>query len=144
MSICPYPIGIDRVWLASDSNGHVGAFIIAGVGPIPLEALESDYVPIEDIEWRLLELPLVSRAQLLISVKRPDDFVNLAERGIFVFDWTDIHRSACAALHLYEPVAVPTTPIANDSLPEDLASLTRIIRLTDAIFIERKTVHIGV
>ena len=50
MSTQPYPEGIDCVWLASDREGRVGAFITAGVGPIPAEALSSVYMPVEDIE----------------------------------------------------------------------------------------------
>ena len=134
MSTQPYPEGIDCVWLASDREGHVGAFITAGVGPIPAEALSSAYMPVEDIEGRLCQLPPVSQVQLLVSVKRPDDFIDLAERGVFVYDWTDINRTAREALRVYEPVAVPTKPITASSLPSDLAALAKVLRLADVVF----------
>ena len=130
----PYPEGIDCVWLASDREGHLGAFITAGLGPIPAEALDSVYMPIEDIEVQLCQLQPVSQAQLLVSVKRPDDFIDLAERGIYVYDWTDINRTASEALRVYEPVAVPTQPITASSLPANLAALATALRLVDVVF----------
>src|SRR5436305_2139474 len=91
-------------------------------------------IPIEDIESRICRLPLVSKAELLVSVKRPDDFIDLAERGVFVYDWTDINRTAREALRAYAPVAVPTRPITANSLPSDLSALAEIVRLVDVVF----------
>lgn len=142
MSTQPYPEGIDCVWLASDRDGHLGAFITAGVGPIPAEALDSVYMPIEDIEGRLCQLPPVSQAQLLVSVKRPDDFIDLAERGVFVYDWTDINRTTRDALRVYEPVAVPTKPITASSLPSDLAGLAKVLMLANVVFAAGESVDI--
>ena len=39
-------------------------------------------------------IPNVPVARLLVSVKRPDGFIDLAERGAFVYDWTDGVREA--------------------------------------------------
>ena len=58
-----YPEGIDCIWLASDRAGHVGAFITAGRGPIPAEALRSDTVAVDDMEDHLVELPRVSQSR---------------------------------------------------------------------------------
>ena len=138
-----YPEGIDCVWLASDTEGHLGVFITAGCGPIPEQVLESTHIPIEDVESRLCELPRMSKAQLLVSIKRPDDFVDLAERGLFVYDWTDINRTALEALHAYELVAVPSKPITMSSLPADLASLAKAAILTRVIFVTRQSVGEG-
>lgn len=134
MSLKPYPEGIDCVWLASDREGRLGAFITAGMGPIPVAALDPSHMPVEDVEGLLCQLPPVSQARLLVSVKRPDDFIDLAERGLFVYDWTDINRTAREALRVYEPVAVPSNPIIASSLPSDLAALAKALRLTDVVF----------
>ncbi|MBB6580644.1 hypothetical protein [Ralstonia solanacearum] len=138
----PYPDGIDCVWIASDRNGHLGAFITAGVGPIPAEALKSVYIPVEDIEGQLCLLPIIAQAELLVSVKRPDDFIDLAERGVFVYDWTDINRTARDALRVYEPVAVPTRPIMTNSLPDDLSALAKVLELADVVFSTKTAVDI--
>jgi hypothetical protein len=140
----PYPEGIDCVWLASDREGHLGAFITAGVGPIPAEALKSDYVPVEDIEGLVCDMPHVSGARLLVSVKRPDDFVDLAERGVFVYDWTDIHRTARDAVRAYEPVAVPVKPIKVDVLPADLAAVAQALKFVDVAFADEKRLDVRV
>ena len=50
MATRPYPEGIDCVWLASDGAEHVGAFITAGMGPIPAEVLRCDFLSVDDIE----------------------------------------------------------------------------------------------
>jgi hypothetical protein len=142
MSLSPYPEGIDCVWLACDQEGHLGAFITAGMGPIPVMALDASQMPVEDVEMRLCTLPSVARAQLLVSVKRPDDFIDLAERGLFVYDWTDINRTAREALRVYEPVAVPSMPISVSSLPSDLAALAQVLKLTDVVFAEGNAVDI--
>jgi len=142
VSAQPYPNGIDCVWLASDRDGHFGAFMTAGVGPIPLATLDYTNIPVEDIEGRLCELPLVSQAELLVSVKRPDDFIDLAERGVFVYDWADINRTARAARRVYEPVAGPTRPITASLLPSDLAALVEIVRLADVAFAAMEAVDV--
>ncbi|MBL8297959.1 MAG: hypothetical protein JNN30_06360 [Rhodanobacteraceae bacterium] len=134
MNLRPYPEGIDCVWLASDREGHLGAFITAGIGPIPVVALDAGNMPVEDVEEQLCQLPPVSQAQLLVSVNRPDDFIDLAERGLFVYDWTDVNRTGRDALHAYEPVAVPSKPIAVSSLPSDLAAFAETLRLRNVVF----------
>ena len=133
----PYPDGIDCVWLASDRDGYLGAFITAGVGPIPSEALECDYVPVSEIESQICAMPKVSKCRLLVSVKRPDDFIDLAERGFFVYDWTDINRTRREETRMYEPVATPTTPIKADSLFGELAFVANALKLKQEAFADQ-------
>ncbi|WP_315757436.1 MULTISPECIES: hypothetical protein [unclassified Bradyrhizobium] len=138
-----YPIGIDCVWIASDRDGHVGAFISAGAGPIPAAGFDSDQIPIEDIETRLCQLPIVSSAHLLATVRSPASFVDLAERGLFVYDWIDAHRSSRDATCMYEPVAVPAMPLRSDQLPNDLHILADELRLSAVRFGRETSVDIG-
>ena len=142
MSLRPYPEGMDCVWLASDRAGHLAAFITAGIGPIPIATLAASALPIDEVESSLCELPQVTQAKLLVSVPRPDDFIDLAERGLFVYDWTDISRTARDALHVYEPVAVPVQPITVGALPNDLAALAKAVQLSDVGFSESNALNI--
>jgi hypothetical protein len=137
-----YPSGMDCVWLASDRDGYVAAFITAGVGPIPSEILKSCYIPIDEIESKVCEMPRITEARLLVSVKIPDSFIDLAERGVFVYDWTDVNRTAREELKVYEQVAFPIQPIAIDILAQDLAALAKAVRFPDVVFAIDKAVNV--
>jgi hypothetical protein len=138
-----YPYGFDVGWIATDRNGHVGIFITAGRGPIPTRILDKGDVRVGDIEGIILDfLPRLSDYRLLINVPRPDSFIEFAARGLFVFDWTDIHRSSGSLLCAYEPVAVPLTPIAADALPPNVAPLAVGITLDEVAFADTKTVDV--
>lgn len=130
----PYPNGIDCVWLASDQSGHVAAFITAGIGPIPSQVLKSCDIPIDEIESQVCELPKTTQAHLLVSVKTPDSFIDLAERGMFVYDWTDINRTAKEKLKMYEQVAFPIQPMTMETLTPDLAALAKSVKFSDVAF----------
>ena len=119
----PHPDGVDCLWLASDHEGHVAAFVTGGVGPIPILALNCEDVLVADLEELVCDLPRISVASLLISIKRPDDFLDLAERGVFVYDWTDVQRTSSESVFAYEPVAAPVTPIRVDKLPLTLVNI---------------------
>jgi hypothetical protein len=130
----PYPEGIDCVWLASDDADRIGVFITGGSGPIPLQSLEASDVQLEFIEELVSNLPVVSSVKLLVSVPRPDSFIELASRGVFVFDWTDVHRTAKQSIGKYELVAVPDHAIDSACLKGSLGSVAKNIRMRTAKF----------
>ncbi|MDI3282661.1 hypothetical protein [Polyangium sp. 15x6] len=137
-----YPDGLDCAWITSDRNGNIGAFFTAGVGPIPTHALDQAALAVEDIEERLWDLPSTSSGRLLVTVKRPDDFIAMAERGFFVYDWSDVHRVSRDMLHAYEAMAVPLRPITTRALPEDLAVLSVHLRLSEVVFAHERLVDV--
>ena len=130
------------MWVASDREGHVGGFVTAGVGPVPDEALREEFVPVVDVEEILHRLPKISTTRLLSAVKRPDDFVDLTERGVFVFDWTDIHRSSAEAVKAYEAVAVPHHPIGVAELPGELVIVATALKFTELTFADRRQLQV--
>ncbi|MFI4954839.1 MAG: hypothetical protein ACHP9Y_02890 [Gammaproteobacteria bacterium] len=142
MSEYTYPDGIDCVWLACDHNGHLAAFTTAGVGPIPIDALTSSLINVEDVEEAVCQMPKVSQAHLLVQMKRPDDFVDMAERGFFVYDWRDIHRTTGESSNRYELIATPLNPISYDVLPASLAQLVAGIRFSDLAFVDNRVLDI--
>jgi len=75
-------------------------------------------------ELRIRALPRTSGARTLVSYKWLDDFVAIAERGIFAYDWSDVHRTLQDAIGVYELIAVPSKPIRVVDLPCDIAALT--------------------
>jgi hypothetical protein len=124
-----YPWGIDCIWVATDSARNIAAFTTAGFGPIPTEIIELSKSPIEDVEEKLLSLPQISEVEMVVSQTRPDDFLSLAGRGLYVFDWSDVHRTKKNAISSYELIARPLNPLLTESLPAELYELYKVVQL---------------
>ena len=125
---------VDCVWLGCDRDGHVAAFVTGGSGPVPDAVLDLEEPRVEELEELVCGLPRTSAARLLVSVKRPDSFVEMAERGFFVYDWTDVYRTAREVLNEYEPVALPVNPVGVDQLPAGLAKACGCVRFAGVSF----------
>lgn len=134
MNIQTYPNEVDCVWVASDGKSQLGAFITGGSGPIPSIYFEIIGLPLESIEELILELPETSDSRLLVSVKRPDSFIELAKRGFYVFDWRDVHRTKPEITNLYEAVALPIRPLSIKDLTPSLMNAARALRLSKTDF----------
>lgn len=120
-----YPHGWDCLWLAHDRNNRVGGFVTGGLGPIPVDLLDLNEPKVEDLEEMVSGLPKVSGSSLLVSFyPDPSSFIDLAERGIFIYDWQAGAQSANA----YQLVAAPTTPILLASLPDKLREITSLVK----------------
>jgi hypothetical protein len=128
----PYPEGVDCCWLASDRIGQLGVFVTGGSGPIPTQVLLPAY-PLDEIEETILALPKASDIDLRVRVPRPDRFVALAERGFFVYDWSDVHRTE-QYIDEYELMALPYRPLTLDLLPESLSDSARAVRFSTVSF----------
>lgn len=118
-----YPEGVDCVWIGSDRDGRLGVFVTGGEGPIPALALDAKRIPVEEIEGRLLGLPPTTLGRIIVALKRPDDFLELARRGLFAYDWSDVHHTQSENSGKYEQIAVPETPLMWATLPAEIASL---------------------
>ena len=57
----------------------------------------------------------------------------MAERGFFVYDWSDVHRTE-QYIDEYELMALPYRPLTLDLLPESLLDTARAVRLTTVSF----------
>jgi len=118
-----YPEEIDCLWLGTDAHGNVGAFVTAGRGPIPEAILQIPSNLLEELERMANELPRTGLAVSVAPMKRPDDFVALAERGLFAYDWSDLHRMLADATGKYELMASPGVAIKLSDLPQDLMAV---------------------
>lgn len=121
-SITPheYPNQIDCAWLAIDSAGNVGAFITAGIGPVPAIALSEAYGQILDVEDWIQALPITSNVNSRRDAPGHKAFDKFAERGLYAFDWTDVHKVG-DYVGSYERVAAPTRPLSVRELNGPLA-----------------------
>jgi hypothetical protein len=100
---------IDCAWLACDTFGRLAVLITAGCGPVPAAVFEAP-VDIVDVERRLHDLPSSGTARLTASYGDMSSFSALAERGLFAFDWSDIHKVGADETKAYELVAMPSAP----------------------------------
>jgi hypothetical protein len=58
----------------------------------------------------------------------------MAERGVFVYDWTDVHRTIRAEIRAYELVARPSIPVTVDALPDELARIAKVVTISAISF----------
>ena len=110
----------DDTWIARDALGRIGAFVTAGHGPIPVSTLEAVSIPISEIGKRVLEMPVRGEAVMQVEYPRPDHFLALGQRGLFVFDWSDVLRVRAAELGAYERVCLPGSPLFESDLSPEL------------------------
>ena len=136
-----FPRSFDWAWLACDRDDHVAVFITAGAGPIPMAVLDSD-LPVEESEALILSLAPTTIARALISGCDVTSFTALAQRGVFVYDWQNVHRRAIEYTHMYDLVAAPDEPVRVDSLPSELAKFSRIVTLNNVSFADEKAVDV--
>jgi hypothetical protein len=118
-----YPHEIDLVWLAFDDTGRLAAMTTGGTGPVPAKVLASGDDDVFALEEALLGLPSISAASVHVQAPDPRSFKALSERGLFVYDWTDVHRSLANAGGAYEIVASPSLVLSLSDLPNDLRRL---------------------
>jgi hypothetical protein len=127
-----YPHGLDVAWLAVDASDHVAVFQNAGQGPIPGVVL-ADYPHTIPTDRLIRDLPLRGDSKLLISLPSPGYFKGLARRGLFAYDWQDVHR-AVNHTKSYELLAIPSVPIILAELPEQLRELATRVRFASVRF----------
>ena len=129
--------GVEFDWFAVDAVGHVGHFSTAGYGPVPLPVLDRLDAARTDELWslceRLLELPVIGGATGELP-GQIDDWVELARRGLFGFDWQ--HWSGP-----YRRAATPSTPVGVATLPADLQRLVRLVEWSGVRFAELQSVR---
>lgn len=120
----------DVGWIATDAVGQVALFTTAGLGPIPDSALPS----VENSEELVLSLPEVSDVALVTSMPGADAFVAFAKRGVFAYDWSDVHRATPQALKGYELQYRPLSPLILFDLPAPLRALAEVTQLPGVTF----------
>ena len=118
-----YPNDVDLAWLAVDETGRLAAMITGGCGPIPAQVLTNDDEDVLGVERALLALPSIGAASVHVQVPDPQSFKALSERGLFVYDWTDVHRTLAASIGAYELVASPSVGLGFADLPIGLRHL---------------------
>lgn len=135
-----YPDGIDCMWIAVDQVGMLGAFMSAGGGDIPTNAIQSTIILLEELEEKILQFPISSLVDLKIHLPRSDDFIALSERGFFVYDWSDVHHSKYS--NGYELISVPRTPTYLKQLPKNYLIYLQALHLKKSSFQDSNFINI--
>lgn len=130
-----YPSRIECVWVAVDQAGMLGAFLTAGEGGIPFNAIQSTIINFIELEEKILQLPISSLTHLTISVPSPNHFIAIAERGFFVYDSTDPNR--------YELVCIPKTPLNLKQLPHQYMTYLQTLKLKHSLFQSATKININ-
>ncbi len=142
MTALRYPRDLDWVWLATDGDGRVAAFVTAGEAPIPALAMEIQFRDSAHLEAAAAALPTSSGTRTFGTPGDIDSFVELARRGLFVYDWQDVHRPVREETGAYELVAAPTTPSRAAELPPLLRVAAMSVRLPKVRFDETPLVDV--
>lgn len=113
-----YPEGWDYEWVWVDRDGYLAVFTTAGVGPIPLFVQEAR-PQADDVIDLIYDLPRQGDFELLVNLPRPDDFIGFAQRGLYSYDWADIHRTSGKS-GKYEIQSKPKNPLPSSEFADAL------------------------
>jgi hypothetical protein len=113
-------LGSEFDFLASDSSGKIAYFSSAGFGPIPREVAELG-ARMYDLCEGVDSLPRVSQAAEMSQKPNMGEWVAIAERGFYAYDWS--HEDEC-----YELVAQPYAPIRASDLTASSSDLQAFVQ----------------
>ncbi|MEM8814731.1 MAG: hypothetical protein AAGE85_02830 [Pseudomonadota bacterium] len=109
-------------WVATDSKGSVGYFSTAGVAPVPEICLSNNGI-YEYLFEEVVGLPVVCAARVLDKSDRDiADWIAVAERGFYAYDWSRYTSR-------YDLVAKPSEPLSAMTLPRALRSVVTAIEV---------------
>ena len=125
-------VGREFDWFAVDGRGHVGHFATAGFGPIPVAVLER-LDELRHLDQRVLKLEVVGDAVGHLA-GRIEDWLEMAQRGLFAYDWK--HWGGP-----YQRAATPARPILLADLPTELRESVQVVTWPDVNFAEAMTLR---
>ena len=96
-------------WYAIDKNGNLGIFSAIMLAPVP-EKVKQSYDDYMGLKKLITSLPK-STSFILTTIEQGDftDWTSYAEKGLFAFDFQDVHRSI--AKNQYDLIARPALPL---------------------------------
>jgi len=126
-------LGVEYDWLASDNDGYMAFFASAGFGPLPSPLLELGD-SIFDIIESVAKLPVRGRAEIVLDSGNVFDWIAMAERGFYSYDWDNINKK-------YRLVARPTIPIKLEGVADkQLIGLALVVRFDFSIPVQEDVI----
>lgn len=128
------PFPADYAWIAVDAKGQLAAFITAGEGQVPYEVFEQDIIPPYAIEHEILEMPVVSGVIINIYMEdgMPSFFINLCQRGFFVYDWTGDDKRPYPTE--YQLLTSPSKPIGIQQIAHNDLNIFSTLVFKNTVF----------
>ena len=71
-----------------------------------------------------------------------EGYASLSRKGLFVYDWTDVHKTDSERYEAYELVATPTVRIYKSDLNGSLAKLAAKVVISISDFSEEKSIRV--
>ena len=110
-------------WFAVDGVGHVGHFSTAGWGPVPLAILDrldgAEADELWSLRGRMLVLPVLGTAAGHVPGVI-DNWLEMARRGLFAYDWKHWCGPYCRA-------ATPSHPVDVAAIPSELGRAVELV-----------------
>lgn len=137
-----YPGGLQFEWYAVDRGGFVAIFNTAGCGPAP-EAMVVDEPAWERTDSALWSLPERFEARRGPGKWFDSEFEQIARRGMFAYDWSDVANSYTDLSARYELQAYPVQPLPFTSLglSQEVADWIAVVKI-DRLFAEADAIDL--
>lgn len=87
-----------------------------------------------EVEVLLMALPVIADVNLRVIVPRPDDFLDMACRGLYVYDWNGAR---------YTLVAEPKSAMHCSALSDQLKSIAEFAVFDSIEFPRQATISVG-
>ncbi len=111
-------------WIAVDESGNIGFFASGGFGPVPQVSLAAAD-ELLNIQEQIRALPWTCKTESVAQVAYYlGDFFEVAEKGVFAYNWDFDRRE-------YRLIVRPVAPVApvDSASARQVASLAQRVRL---------------
>lgn len=115
---------VEFEWIGIDDLGQIGIFCSVGIGYIPPKVFSSyeNYIALDNF---LNDRAKSGTAQIVsIESGNKDFWRDWAQKGLFAYDYYDIHR--VNRFERYDLVAIPGMPLSIETTPE-VTTFERVI-----------------
>ncbi len=98
-------------WIAQDNLGQIAIFSAIMEAPIP-EIVGKSYELYSELELIINRLSEKSKAEPIIKNDgNISDWLEYSKKGLFAFDFQDVHREKKDKLEHYDLISIPSNPI---------------------------------
>jgi hypothetical protein len=124
--------GSEFDWFAVDGVGHIGHFATAGFGPVPAPIL-AHFEELRELDEWMLGLPAIGEATGHLP-GRIDDWLEMARRGLFAYDWQ--HWSGPS-----RRAATPSVPVHDADVPAKFREVVRLVKWPGIRFADLQSIR---